>query len=35
MNKEPECGFYILEHDIIDNQKNKSRNNQCTFMLEY
>lgn len=21
MNKEPECGFYILEHDIIDNQK--------------
>ena len=21
MNKELECGFYILEHDIIDNQK--------------
>ena len=30
----PECRFYILEHDIIDDKKNKSRDNQCAFMLE-
>lgn len=30
----PECGYYIFEHDIIDDKKNKSRSNQCTFMLE-